>query len=202
MQRRCEPVLALIGLAIVDMALTLDCVALVVDIIAGRRIVSGIPVADIGLEYRSDLSQAANLAIPAAVLVGGVLFVLWFYCAYRQKAQSGLEGDVNGGTRFAPIWAVIGWFVPGLNLIRPPQIMSELTGRRSLVGAWWGLWMVGALIQVVLRFIYPDSQQGWVNWQITSLVANLLMLGSVGIAVVMVSRFRSAPVPQAAVLAG
>ena len=187
-QRRCQPMWALAGLAIVELAVLLDCAALVVDIMAGRRIVGGTPVPEIGLEFRSDLSQAANLAIPAAVLVGGSLFVLWFYCAYRQRAESGVEGGGAPSTRFDPIWSLIGWIVPGLNLVRPPQIMDELTGRRSLVGAWWGLWFVGGLIQVGMRFISPETQQGWVRWHSTLLAANVLLLASLAIAVVLVIR--------------
>ena len=108
-------------------------------------------------------------------------FVWWFHCAYRARAQ-------YGGTALAPIWAVVGWVVPGLNLIRPPQIMRELTDMVGLVGAWWLLWLIGGVIQVVLRFISPATQQGWVNWQSTALGANLLLLISLAAALSLVSR--------------
>ncbi len=89
--RRCNTKVAQAGLGLVAAAFLLDCVALVVDVIAGRRIVSGVPVDEVGLEFGSTLSQLANLAVPAAVLLGGLAFVWWFRCAY-----SALEFSTGG----------------------------------------------------------------------------------------------------------
>lgn len=86
------------GLGLVAAALVLDCVALVVDVLAGRRIVGGVPIAEVGLELGSTLSQLANLAVPIAVLIGGLAFVWWFHRAYSNLAAA--SGGV--ANRFAP----------------------------------------------------------------------------------------------------
>ena len=176
---RCFASMAKFGLAAVAAALALDCVALAVDIMLGRRIVSGQEVTASSLETSSTLSSAANIAVPLAVLVGGLAYLRWFHCAYRRLAAS-------GEIKHAPVWAALGWFVPGINLVRPPQIMTELTSKPILVGAWWSLWAIGAVVQVALRFITPATQQGWVNWQSTALVANLILLGSVACALTLI----------------
>lgn len=57
------------------------------------------------------------LAIPLAP----VLFLRWFYLAYRNLEQAGLRG-----LRYSPgsiIWAFL---IPGFNVLRPYQIMQEL----------------------------------------------------------------------------
>lgn len=184
---RCYSVVAKVGLALVATALVLDCVALGLDIVLGRMIVNGIEVTAESLETSSSLSSAANLAIPSAVLIGGGAFLWWFHCAYRRLATTIVP------TTFQPIWAVAAWVVPGLNLIRPPRIMAELTARPRLTVAWWLLWLGGGAVQVGLRFISPTSQQGWVNWQSTALVANLVLLASLGCGVLLISMARRRP---------
>lgn len=173
--KRCSAIVPRIGLAAVVAAILLDCGALLLDIVLGMRIVDGISVPEADLERSSMISGAANLAVPAAVLVCGALFVWWFYCAYDQIAE-------RIKTKFEPIWAAVGWIVPGLNAIRPPSIMNELTDRRETVLGWWGLWIVGAFVQVVLRFVSPADQLGWVYWQTTALTANIVLLVSLGLA--------------------
>jgi len=177
--RRCYSGVARAGMFLVAAAIVLDCAALVVDIIIGRRMISGIPRDEIGLEFSSTLADAANFALLGAFLVGGGAFLWWFYCAY-----SNLSGSRFGRTaRFDPIWALIGWAVPGLNLVRPPQIMSDMTSHSWRVTPWWLFFVIGAVVQVALRFITPGTQQGWVNWQATALAANLVLLASLELVV-------------------
>lgn len=174
------------GLGLVGAALVLDGVALVVDVIAGRRIVSGVPMSEVGLEFGSTLSQLANLAIPAAVLIGGLAFVWWFHQAYASLAAA-TGGAAN---RYPPIWAVVGWVVPLLNLVRPPQIMSDLTRHSGYVPPWWIIWAIGASIQVVLRFISPVAQQSWIYWQLTALIGDLLLLISLCFGLLLIDEVR------------
>lgn len=180
------PVVARVGLGLIAVALLLDCAALVVEVIVGRRIVNGVPRPEVGLEFGSTLSELANLAVPAAVLVGGAAFVWWFHRAYSNLAAA------SGGTatRFRPIWAVVGWVVPLLNIVRPPQIMSDLTARSSSVPPWWILWGIGGAIQVALRFVTPERQQGWVYWQLTALIGDLLLLISLCFGLLLVDEVR------------
>lgn len=194
--------MARLGLAVMAAALVFDCVALAVDIVAGRRIVDGVPVEELGLDYRSSLSSLANLAVPAAVVIGGTAFVWWFYDAYRRMQEFGTQV----GSRRHPIWAVIGWLIPAVNLIAPPTIMAELAvpvsgampvrlwqahpqpdpGLQRVV-FWWILLLGGVGVQVSLRVITPETQQGWIDWQSTALMADIALLASLGLAALLVS---------------
>jgi hypothetical protein len=181
--RRCDARPAFAGLAAVGVALLVDCLALVIDIALGRRLVAGQSVSSWAFDLSSTVSTTANILIPLAVLGCAVVFIRWFHCAYNRLSKV-------RPTEMTPVWAVAGWFVPVLNLVRPPWIMNELTKRRELVMAWWFLWLAGGLIQVVLRLISPSTQAGWVRWQSVSLMANLLLLGSVACAVALVDVVR------------
>ncbi len=177
---RCYSRMAQLGLVVIAAALVLDCLALALDIMLGRRIVAGQEIAEASLERSSQLSSAANLAVPAAVLLGGAVFIWWFHCAYSRANE--LQT-----TNHTPVWAAVSWLVPGINLFRPPQIMIELTKRPLATWLWWALWAVGAVVQVVLRLISPATQQGWVYWQMTALVANLVLLASLAVAFMLVA---------------
>lgn len=202
--------MARLGLAVMAAALVFDCVALAVDIVAGRRIVDGVPVEEIGLDYRSSLSSLANLAVPAAAVIGGTAFVWWFYDAYRRMQESGTK--VGSGRQ--PIWAVIGWLIPAVNLITPPTIMAVLAvpadgempvspwqshpqrdPKLQRVMFWWILLVGGVGVQVALRVITPETQKGWIDWQSTALMADLVLLASLWLAALLVSDVERRLVP-------
>ncbi len=193
---------ARLGLVVVAAALAFDCVALAVDIVAGRRIVDGVPMEDVGLEIRSSLSSLANLAVPAAMVVGGLAFVWWFYDAFRRKQESGRH----------PIWALIGWVLPAVNLVMPPRLMAELAvpateaapanlwqsdpkrdPRLQRVAFWWLLLVGGIAVQIGLRVITPQTQWGWITWQSTALMTDLALLASLGLAALLVSDVERTP---------
>ncbi len=177
----CPSTPAKAGLLIVAAALILDCVALTLDVIRSARIVRGASVAESGLEISSTLSKAANLAVPAAIVIAAPLFLWWFHCSYRQLAE-------RSAARYNTNWALAGWVVPGLNIIRPPAIMNELSGHREAVLWWWVTWAVGFFVQGVLRFVTPTEQSGWLLWQATALAADVVLLVSLVLAVNLVDR--------------
>lgn len=85
-----------------------------------------------------------------------VFFLLWIYRVYRNLPALGAAG-----LKFTPRWAVGGFFVPFLNLVRPFQVMSEIWQVSSAVAdlrndtdwkdvplpvllrIWWGSWLLG-----------------------------------------------------------
>lgn len=63
----------------------------------------------------------ARVILLLAIPLAPVLFLRWFYLAYRNLEQAGLRG-----LRYSPgsiIWAFL---IPGFNVLRPYQIMQEL----------------------------------------------------------------------------
>ena len=170
---------ARIGLAVIGAALVLDGVALALDIVLGRRLLRGVEVPAASLDTSSTLSSASNLAVPLAVVAGGLAFLWWFRGAYRRLAAV-------GRARWAPRWSLLGWVVPGLNLVRPPSIMGELTGHSALVAPWWLLWAAGGVVHGALRLIRPATEEGWIYWLSTALAADVALLGSLGCALVLI----------------
>jgi hypothetical protein len=92
-----------------------------------------------------------------------------------------------GQTQSAASPVLVGWFVPGVNLIAPPVIMDRLwwasrppVDRRTrwlaLLTAWWLSWLA-ALTLILLRLL-PDASQG---------STNLTGLGPVELAVITVA---------------
>ena len=164
-------------------AFTLDMVALVLDLERLRRLRGGATLDDVGLDVASQLSRAANLAVPLAVAIAAPLFLWWFWCSYQRLADTGLAS-------FAGWWGLVAWLVPGLNLVRPARLMGELATRpvRGLpvragsgqVTVWWLGWLIGAVVQVGLRFVSPETNIGWTWWQGSALAANVLLVVGTG----------------------
>lgn len=84
----------------------------------------------------------AQLGYYAAVLVTGVLFIVWLYRAHHSRVLDPARLRHGSG------WAIGGWFVPVLNLWRPCQMVRDVyrtadaSGRDSaLVLTWWLAWL-------------------------------------------------------------
>jgi hypothetical protein len=86
-----------------------------------------------------------------------ILFLVWFFRAYRNLVRTGIED-----LRYAPGWALGGWFIPFFNFVRPKQIANDIWKASASVGTvgperrdelglparvnwWWGLWLLGGV---------------------------------------------------------
>lgn len=142
------------------------CVVSVLAIVAGiqqRSVLARAARSDVTLtvdEVRAadDLAdRAAELQI-VALLVAGVVFLVWLHRVFRN-----LDGPLAvRGLEHTPGWAVGWWFVPVMNLLKPKQIVDEAvrasrlgtaSGARAdeapLVVLWWAAVIVsGVLIRV------------------------------------------------------
>jgi cytochrome b561 len=98
-----------------------------------------------------------------AFLVSALVFVAWFYRAYRNLRRLGVLN-----LRYGDGWALGAWFIPFFNMVRPKQIANDvwrgsepgvdvLTQWRqvevpSLVHWWWALYLIqGALVYIGQR---------------------------------------------------
>ena len=104
-------------------------------------------------------------------------FLIWFHRVHKNlPALGGRE------LKYTPGWAVGGFFVPFLNLVRPLQVMREVwhgsdpsglerdvasggpsirnrLGTPSLVGWWWALFLVSAFLgNIMMRMAFPQNQ--------------------------------------------
>lgn len=88
-----------------------------------------------------------------SMVTTGILFLTWMRRAYNNLPAFGMHDPT-----YSPGWAVWGFLIPFLNIIRPLQVMKELwrasdphvrpepgwvTARVSpLVGWWWGMYLI------------------------------------------------------------
>jgi len=91
-------------------------------------------------------------------------FLTWFYRSHKNLSALGNDGIQHGSG-----WAIGGFFVPFLNLVRPLQLMRETwhgsdpdalerdlapdgaaarhsLGTPPLIGAWWGLFLAAGIV--------------------------------------------------------
>lgn len=162
-------------------ALTVDVVAIVLDLERLRRLENGTALADVGLDMSADISDVADILVPAAVVISGLTFGLWLWCAYGRLVAARLA-------ELHPAWTIVGWLIPVLNLFRPPAIMRELATKpqpglpsprvRSMVEWWWGLCLAGAVLWLGLRLIDPEGNRGWMVWFLIALLADLVLIAA------------------------
>jgi len=70
----------------------------------------------------NDIRQAlVGLGQMAVYFATVVAFLMWMHRAHRNLPALGAQN-----LKYSPGWAVGGWFVPFLNLVRPYQVMGEI----------------------------------------------------------------------------
>ncbi|MDO4228498.1 MAG: DUF4328 domain-containing protein [Capnocytophaga sp.] len=96
--------------------------------------------------------------------------VLWFSRAYQN-----LHNVVNY-LNYKPFWATWSWLVPFINLFYPYRIMNELfvetkkvlsnrnisfrsTMPLWIIGVWWFLWIINALVDRIIFKIYFKGEE-------------------------------------------
>ena len=120
-------------------------------------------------ELMLGLVALAQLFVYLATIV---VFIVWLHRAYKNVPAFGAR------TEHSPGWAIGGWFVPFLNLVRPYHIVRETwvksdpgvglsagyadagPGARAatLVGVWWGFWLVANVVGNIHGRLVGDAQ--------------------------------------------
>ena len=101
------------------------------------------------------------LASIVAGIICGIAFMRWLW----RSVGNGVELGAGYGIS-SPRMAVVCWFIPIYNLIRPYQIVIELHDRllaplasksgRRVIKTWWALWILGAIVgEVGTLFLMP-----------------------------------------------
>ncbi len=124
----------------------------------------------------------------AAVAVVALVFIAWTYRLYRNLPALGVR------PRFAPGWAIGGWFVPIMGLWRPKQIIDDIwrgtAPERStpggkvavspLVHLWWAVYLAGI---VLYRSGMSQNDTSWGSLRTESLLTvaadAMFVLGSI-----------------------
>ena len=105
-------------------------------------------------------------------LLTAVLFLAWVYRAHRNLKALGATD-----LKYSPGWAIGGFFVPLLNLVRPYQVVTEIwnesgSQRRSplggtwkheesswFIGLWWSAWLLAGIFDSLGVFMVIGSNQ-------------------------------------------
>lgn len=101
-----------------------------------------------------------------------VTFLMWNHALATLVTGFGLDGD-------SPVLAVVWWFVPFANLVKPylnlreslVQLRSEVAVDEARLGWWWGLWLGGNLV----GFTYRSN--GQVVQSVVRTAISLIMTG-------------------------
>lgn len=151
--------LALVTVGLLAATIVLDVVVIGFDAVEFwllYDLMNGVEV-PVGAIEASDARQAtASAAGLALFAVTAAAFVAWFHAAYVV-----VERSCAARPRHSATWAIVAWFVPILNLVRPKQIADDLwkastpptehTPRRSrLLTQWWALWVVATVGDVAV----------------------------------------------------
>lgn len=124
-----------------------------IQLLSGVKSGSGITMEDANAnDIRQVLVRFGQMGVYFATVVA---FMMWMHRAHRNLPAVGAEN-----LKHSPGWAVGGWFVPFLNLVRPYQVMAEIwqeskPARRdmfpayqgggsgsALVGWWWAFFLI------------------------------------------------------------
>jgi hypothetical protein len=117
------------------------------------------------VQRTNDLYRTAVALNAAAVLVVGVLFIIWMHRCYTNLQALG-----ERHFRYTPAWTMTAWFVPIMSWVVPCQILVDLRlamagqllparmrTRRShradrLTRVWWELFVISQASAVVMSF--------------------------------------------------
>lgn len=120
------------------------------------------------LALLTDASAALGLTTLVLFVVTATVFVVWFHRAYTNEAAAGWH--LPHSTK----WAIWGWVVPFIGLVRPMRIMRFLLhdgapGRRPgevvhvasngerLLRVWWATFLISGVLGRVLLNSYDSG---------------------------------------------
>lgn len=132
-----------------------------------KRFQAGQEVTDLEADQNDQRQMLVGVLQMVAYIVTAILFLMWFHRAHRNLRSLGARG-----LKYSPGWAVGGFFVPFLNLVRPYQVMQEVqkgsdpsgldggaSSGSALIGLWWGCWIITNIAaQASFRFANSAEQ--------------------------------------------
>jgi hypothetical protein len=135
------------------------------------RAAAGEPVSEEEGEEIDARQGAMAIAQIGVFLACAIAFLIWFHHAHRNLSRGGLRR-----LSYSPGWAVGGFFVPFLNLVRPFQVMKEVfsgsvrlaeggadgppeSARSPLVGLWWAAFLIMGILGNVSGRLYARAEE-------------------------------------------
>jgi hypothetical protein len=162
---------AVAGLVLIALADAFSIVANLSRISLDQTFLDGGLITVDDVNRADSLDTAAGIALLAGYIVAAATFITWFRRAYGNVARLGFRK-----LRYGPGWAIGGWFVPILNIWRPKQIANDIYRASTpglppatkfwetqpvstLLGWWWGLYLVSGLGGRFAFSVHSDNFQ-------------------------------------------
>jgi hypothetical protein len=167
-------------------------------------------VSETDLAASEAFDALAGLLQMAALIVAAVLFIKWFRLAYVH-----VTSITGRATAHSSRWAIWGFFVPLLNLIRPQNIMREIwdtaevkwleadprVAGRSLpadsVNLWWGFFLGSMILSNVAarRLFRATTAEQTLNATILYMLADGVDVVAAALAILLVRRVTELQLP-------
>jgi hypothetical protein len=116
---------------------------------------------DVARQADDDVQHASAVYL-LLLVVAGVLFIAWLYHLTKVIEQHSPEA-----LRHRPGWAIGGWFVPILNLVRPKQMVDDVwsgsssdwssSGPAFYVHLWWAVFLIAGFVARFAAFKGTDT---------------------------------------------
>ncbi|MGA3065438.1 MAG: DUF4328 domain-containing protein [Tepidisphaeraceae bacterium] len=187
---------AVATMTLVAAATLLNCAAIWADyaqVLLLQQIKLHIPLLP-GQAQQNDLRvRVIAIAATGVTIAGIVVWVIWAYRAYRNlQPLNGQSAKHTAGS------AAGGFFIPIVNLVRIPQVMTELWndsdpaghGGGLLVLCWWLAWIAGGIAAQVAKMsttpVYPGGRpdiDSLISMTWTFLASHVLVVAAGSLAV-------------------
>jgi len=166
------------------------------------RIAEGLSVTDAELESNDMTYGLVGLLQLLLTLTTAIPFLMWFHRAHKNLPALG-AADL----KYSPRWAVGGWFVPFLNLVRPHQVAQEIwqwsdpvrstpqvlqqnpVGKSPLITAWWSVFLLSQFASNMGgRMLFREEIDSLRIGTLVVLVSDVLSVVAAILAILMIRR--------------
>ena len=112
------------------------------------------------LERFDTVSMLTTFSYLGLLILTGSAFISWLYKAHRSDR---VDPDALEHKSF---WAIIGWFVPIMNLFRPTQMISDTRRGADLFSVtpvfqpyWWAAYLLGTFGGRIVGGLWPTGDE-------------------------------------------
>lgn len=133
-----------------------------------QRYSAGVTVTQAEIASNDGRQMILSLLHLGAMVGSIIAFMMWLHRSYRNLGA--LPGVFP---KWTPAWAVGYFFIPFLNLVRGYQVMRELwtssaepdsaDARSSVIGWWWGTWILSGIASRVIAITATGSTRAAVD---------------------------------------
>jgi hypothetical protein len=159
----------------------------------------------VGLAKTGRLTTAAADSFDAMTAVIGYVYLAVYaitviaFLAWLSRSVDNVPALGGGWPKVTPRWAIGWWFVPGANLLRPYQIVKDMSRRLALVSEssrdrliylWWLVWISANIAGLLPAGVKVNDLPSWSQWLDLSMYGDVLKLAAAILAIAVVRRIQ------------